>query len=136
MGYRCTKRYFDSYITVLEQIDIKVLREVNCFILISPTFGSSHLITNFLKNLSTHAEVISFSTYYGDTRWLDDIPSNKVMTTGVKKTLYIGSTNLKTERLDELCKLFNRLGIQLTKFTSPLEAETRNISNTYILPYL
>jgi len=125
----------DSYITVLEQIDNKVLREVNCFILISPTFGSSHLITNFLKNLSTHAEVISFSTYYGDTRWLDDIPSNKVMTTGVKKTLYIGSTNSKSERLDELCILFNCLAIQLTKFTSPLEAETRNIS-LYVHPPL
>jgi len=125
----------DSYISVLAEIETDVLKEVSCFILISPTFGSSHLITNFLKNVSPHAEVISFSTYYGDTRWLDDIPSNKVVTTGVKKTVYIGSTQATSEIVDELCTLFNRLGIQLKKVPSPLEAETRNIS-LYVHPPL
>ncbi len=125
----------DAYISVLAQIETDVLEEVSCFILISPTFGSSHLITNFLKNLSPHAEVISFSTYYGDTRWLDDIPSNQVVTTGVKKKVYIGSTHTTSEIVDELCTLFNRLGIQLKKVPSPLEAETRNIS-LYVHPPL
>ncbi len=125
----------DAYISVLAQIETDVLKEVSCFILISPTFGSSHLITNFLKNLSPHAEVISFSTYYGDTRWLDDIPSNQVVTTGVKKKVYIGSTHATSEIVDELCTLFNRLGIQLKKVPSPLEAETRNIS-LYVHPPL
>ncbi len=77
----------DSYFSVLAQIDTTVLKRASCFILISPTFGSSHLITNFLKNLSPQAEIISFSTYYGDTRWLDGIPSNEVLTTGVKSIL-------------------------------------------------
>ncbi|MFF2175841.1 opine metallophore biosynthesis dehydrogenase [Lysinibacillus sp. NPDC058147] len=125
----------DSYISVLAQIDTKVLEEASCFILISPTFGSSHLITNFLKNLSPQAEVISFSTYYGDTRWLGEIPSNEVLTTGVKKTVYIGSTYSKSDRLDKLSELFNHLGIHLKKVASPLEAETRNIS-LYVHPPL
>ncbi|MFJ7698751.1 opine metallophore biosynthesis dehydrogenase [Lysinibacillus fusiformis] len=125
----------DAYISVLAQIETDVLREVSCFILISPTFGSSYLITNFLKDVSPHAEVISFSTYYGDTRWLDDIPSNTVVTTGVKKKVYIGSTHSTSEIVDELCTLFNRLGIQLKKVPSPLEAETRNIS-LYVHPPL
>ncbi|GAB0169768.1 opine metallophore biosynthesis dehydrogenase [Lysinibacillus sp. CTST325] len=125
----------DSYISVLAQIDTKVLEEASCFILISPTFGSSHLITNFLKNLSPQAEVISFSTYYGDTRWLGEIPSNEVLTTGVKKTVYIGSTYSKSDRLDKLSKFFNCLGIHLKKVASPLEAETRNIS-LYVHPPL
>ncbi|MGE6514669.1 opine metallophore biosynthesis dehydrogenase [Lysinibacillus sphaericus] len=125
----------DSYIAVLEQIDTKVLKEASCFILISPTFGSSHLITNFLKNLSSQAEVISFSTYYGDTRWLGEIPSNEVLTTGVKKTVYIGSTYSKSDRLEKLSELFHHLGIHLKKLASPLEAETRNIS-LYVHPPL
>ncbi|MGE7997645.1 opine metallophore biosynthesis dehydrogenase [Lysinibacillus sp. NPDC093190] len=126
----------DSYISVLAQIDTKVLKEASCFILISPTFGSSHLITNFLKNLSPQAEVISFSTYYGDTRWLlGEIPSNEVLTTGVKRTVYIGSTYSKSDRLDELSELFRYLGIHLKKVASPLEAETRNIS-LYVHPPL
>ncbi|MFJ7406773.1 MULTISPECIES: opine metallophore biosynthesis dehydrogenase [unclassified Lysinibacillus] len=125
----------DSYLSVLAQIDPTVLKNASCFILISPTFGSSHLMTNFLKNLSPLAEVISFSTYYGDTRWLDSIPSNEVLTTGVKKTVYIGSTYLISDRVAELSKLFRHLGIQLKKLASPLEAETRNIS-LYVHPPL
>lgn len=125
----------DSYLSVLAQIKPSVLKEVRCFILISPTFGSSHIVTNYLKNRSPHAEVISFSTYYGDTRWLGGIPSNEVLTTGVKKTVYIGSTNSQSYRVDGLSKLFRQLGIQLKTLASPLEAETRNIS-LYVHPPL
>ncbi len=125
----------DSYISVLAQIDPIVLQRANCIILISPTFGSSHLITHFLKKISPQAEVISFSTYYGDTRWLGNIPSNEVLTTGVKKTVYIGSTYSISNRVAKLTKLFRHLGIQLIKLASPLEAETRNIS-LYVHPPL
>ena len=125
----------DSYLSVLAQINSAVLKKVRCFILISPTFGSSHLITNFLKNRSPQAEVISFSTYYGDTRWLGGMPSNEVLTTGVKKTVYIGTTFSQSDSVDKLSKLFRHLGIQLKTLASPLEAETRNIS-LYVHPPL
>ncbi len=125
----------DSYFSVLAQIDTTVLKRASCFILISPTFGSSHLITHFLKNLSPQAEIISFSTYYGDTRWLDGIPSNEVLTTGVKKTVYIGSTYANSVSVAKLSKLFRHLGIQLKKLASPFEAETKNIS-LYVHPPL
>ncbi len=125
----------DSYLSVLAQIDTKVLKQASCYILMSPTFGSSHLIANFLKNLTPQAEIISFSTYYGDTRWIDGIPSNEVLTTGVKKTVYVGSTYSKSYRLDKLSELFHHLGIHLKKLASPLEAETRNIS-LYVHPPL
>ncbi|WP_155590503.1 opine metallophore biosynthesis dehydrogenase [Lysinibacillus cavernae] len=125
----------DSYLSVLAQIDTKVLQAASCFILISPTFGSSLLITNFLKNLSPQAEVISFSTYYGDTRWLGEVPSNEVLTTGVKKKVYIGSTYSNSDRVVELSELFRHLGIHLKNLASPLEAETKNIS-LYVHPPL
>ncbi|WP_107841817.1 opine metallophore biosynthesis dehydrogenase [Metasolibacillus meyeri] len=125
----------DSYLSVLAQIDTQVLQRASCFILISPTFGSSHLVANFLKNRSPHAEIISFSTYYGDTRWLKEMPSNQVLTTGVKRTVFIGSIYSKSKRLAKLSELFRHLGIHLKKVTSPLEAETRNIS-LYVHPPL
>lgn len=125
----------DSYLAVLAQIDTKVLKEVSSYILISPTFGSSLLMANFLKNLCPHAEIISFSTYYGDTRWIGGIPSNEVLTTGVKNTIYIGSTYSTSSRLVKITELFKDLGIHLKKLACPLEAETRNIS-LYVHPPL
>lgn len=125
----------DAYMDVLSQIDSQVLKKVKCFLLISPTFGSNHLIRNYLKQISSCAEVISFSTYYGDTRWLQDVPSNEVITTGVKKTIYIGSDGTKMDRLAKLSELFYQLGIELKVLATPLEAETRNIS-LYVHPAL
>ncbi|MFC9538691.1 opine metallophore biosynthesis dehydrogenase [Lysinibacillus sp. NPDC056959] len=125
----------DAYMAVLSQIDIHVLKQAKCIILISPTFGSNQLIFNYLKQISSCAEVISLSTYYGDTRWLNGVPSNEVLTTGIKKTVYIGSNQSKSEHMDKLSELFNQLGIYVKVLASPLEAETRNIS-LYVHPAL
>ncbi len=125
----------DAYTTVLKQMNQKVLLDAKCVVLISPTFGSNSLIASYLKSISSQAEVISFSTYYGDTRWLNDTPSNEVLTTGMKKKVYIGSTKKKSERMTILKNLFHQLGIQLEMMASPLEAETRNIS-LYVHPPL
>lgn len=125
----------DAYIDVLKQIDDKVLKQVKCIVLVSPTFGSNSLIIHYLNTIHSSAEVISFSTYYGDTRWLHDWPSNEVLTTGVKKKTFIGSTNYPSENVDTLCKLYEILGITLEVMKSPIEAETRNIS-LYVHPPL
>ncbi|MGE8033914.1 hypothetical protein B1B04_09495 [Lysinibacillus sp. KCTC 33748] len=125
----------DAYIAVLSQIDIQVLKQAKCIILISPTFCSNQLISNYLKQISSCVEVISFSTYYGDTRWLNGVPSNEVLTTGIKKTVYIGSNQSKSEHMDKLSELFCQLGIHVKVLASPLEAETRNIS-LYVHPAL
>ncbi|ASB89518.1 opine metallophore biosynthesis dehydrogenase [Bacillus sonorensis] len=125
----------DAYIDVLKQIDDKVLKHVKCIVLVSPTFGSNSLIAHYLNTIRSNAEVISFSTYYGDTRWMCDEPSNEVLTTGVKKKIFIGSTNYPSENIDTLSKLFEKLGIALEVMKSPIEAETRNIS-LYVHPPL
>lgn len=75
----------DAYIEVLKQINNEKLKQVRCIVLISPTFGSNSLINNYMNQLNSDAEIISFSTYYGDTRWMHDKPSNHVLTTAVKK---------------------------------------------------
>ncbi|WP_341302279.1 opine metallophore biosynthesis dehydrogenase [Lysinibacillus sp. FSL H8-0500] len=125
----------DAYISVLAQIDQKVLSKVTAILLISPTFGSNCLVANYFREINPSVEVISFSTYFGDTRWLQGEPSHEVVTTGVKKKVYIGSSLAQSERLAILEELYQQLHIQLTVMDSPLEAETRNIS-LYVHPPL
>lgn len=75
----------DAYIEALQQIDDQVMSILKCVVLISPTLGSNNLVRHYLREIQPNIEVISFSTYLGDTRWMDGIPSNQVKTTGVKK---------------------------------------------------
>ncbi|MGW8425189.1 opine metallophore biosynthesis dehydrogenase [Peribacillus simplex] len=125
----------DAYIEVLKQINNEILKPVRCIVLISPTFGSNSLINNYMNQLNSDAEIISFSTYYGDTRWMHDKPSNNVLTTAVKKKIHIGSTHYPSKNVEGLCKLYEQLGITLETMESPIEAETRNIS-LYVHPPL
>lgn len=75
----------DAYIEVLKLIDPKVLRKVKCMLLISPTLGSHSLIRHYMNDFNPSVEIISFSTYFGDTRWMHARPTNHVLTTAVKK---------------------------------------------------
>ncbi|OAS82207.1 opine metallophore biosynthesis dehydrogenase [Metabacillus litoralis] len=125
----------DAYIEVLKQINDKLLKQVRCIVLISPTFGSNSLISNYISHLNSDAEIISFSTYFGDTRWMDNRPLNHVLTTAVKKKIYIGSTHYPSKNVNILCKVYEQIGITLEIMKSPIEAETRNIS-LYVHPPL
>ncbi|UUZ96907.1 opine metallophore biosynthesis dehydrogenase [Paenibacillus sp. P25] len=125
----------DAYIKVLRQIDCSILKQVKCIVLISPTFGSNSLIRQFMNGIHSVTEIISFSTYLGDTRWIHDNPSNNVITTGVKKKVYLGSTHGPSGHVMSLYRLYEQLGIELEVMPSPIEAETRNIS-LYVHPPL
>ncbi|MGV2886405.1 opine metallophore biosynthesis dehydrogenase [Paenibacillus taichungensis] len=125
----------DAYVDVLKQMKNNFIKQVKYIILVSPTFGSNMLVSHYIKQLHADTEVISFSTYLGDTRWMNDQPSNHVITTGVKKKVYIGSTSTPSEHVDRLCKMYEQLGIALEVMPSALEAETRNIS-LYVHPPL
>ncbi|PWW35554.1 MULTISPECIES: opine metallophore biosynthesis dehydrogenase [Paenibacillus] len=125
----------DAYIDVLKQMKDNFIKQVKFMILVSPTFGSNLLVSHYVRQLHADTEVISFSTYWGDTRWMTDLPSNHVITTGVKKKVYIGSTSTPSEHVGRLCRMYERLGIALEVMPSALEAETRNIS-LYVHPPL
>lgn len=125
----------DAYVDVLKQMKNNFIKQVKYIILVSPTFGSNMLVSHYMKQLHADTEVISFSTYLGDTRWMTDQPSNHVITTGVKKKVYIGSTSSPSEHVDGLCRMYEQLGIALEVMPSALEAETRNIS-LYVHPPL
>ena len=125
----------DAYIEALQQIDDQVLRQAKCVVLISPTLGSNNLVRHYLRDIQPDIEVISFSTYLGDTRWVAEMPSNQVKTTGVKKTIFAGSSRPPSAALARFHDLYDQLGIALHVMESPLEAESRNIS-LYVHPPL
>lgn len=125
----------DAYMDVLKAIKPDVLKKVHSIVLVSPTFGSSRLVKHFMREINGEAEVISFSTYLGDTRWVKGEPSPHVITTAIKKKLYIGSSRTSSAIVPSIMTAGRELGIEMVKMRSPFEAETRNIS-LYVHPPL
>jgi staphylopine/pseudopaline/yersinopine synthase len=125
----------DAYLDVLHTIPREVFKGVRSIVLVSPTFGSNSLVKHDLADVQPEAEIISFSTYLGDTRWMERDPSHHIVTTAVKKKLYIGSTHRQSKTVQSLISLGQELGVELVQTESPLEAETRNIS-LYVHPPL
>ncbi|TQM38937.1 opine metallophore biosynthesis dehydrogenase [Pseudonocardia cypriaca] len=125
----------DAYVAVLDRLDRRVLQQLGCVVLVSPTFGSNSLVRNYLRRQGANAEVVSFSSYLGDTRWSDGSPSPHVLTAGVKRRLYLASSHGGSGNVDGLCGLHERLGIAVGVMDRPVEAESRNIS-LYVHPLL
>lgn len=125
----------DAYLDVLHTIPGEVFKGVRSIVLVSPTLGSNSLVKHDLAQVQPEAEIISFSTYLGDTRWRERDPSHHVITTAVKKKLYIGSTHRQSKTVQSLIALGQELGVELVQTESPLESETRNIS-LYVHPPL
>ncbi|TDL32727.1 DUF2338 family protein [Jeotgalibacillus sp. S-D1] len=125
----------DAYVEVMKKIANKVLQQVSCIVLISPTFGSNSLIRNYMKPINSNTEIISFSTYLGDTRWMHGSPAHHVLTTAVKKKVSIGTTHFPSKSVDFLRERYEQFGLSLEVMNSPIEAETRN-SSLYVHPAL
>ncbi|MNO69556.1 hypothetical protein D3C76_604120 [compost metagenome] len=133
----------DAYIRVLEQLDIEILKHVKCMVLVSPTIGSHRLVSHFLQQSGCTAEVISLSTYYAATKGKSS--SIEVLTKGVKKKIYLGSTNKNSEAVLRFIDWLGLLGIAAELTGDPFAAESRNISiyvhspifmNEYALDYI
>lgn len=125
----------NAYIDLLQKFPVSILKGTRRVILVSPTFGSNQMIYNYLKKINENVEVLSFSTYIGDTRWIDGVPSTVVLTTAIKKKISIGSTICTSESMELLRQMLHRLGSELEIRSSPLEAEIKNIS-LYVHPAL
>ncbi|PCT85512.1 hypothetical protein A7O96_15810, partial [Listeria monocytogenes] len=81
----------DAYHSTLAQLSTATLEKVKRILLVSPTFGSQMIVEQYMADFNKDIEVISFSTYLGDTRLYDVAQPNHVVTTAVKSKLYIGS---------------------------------------------
>lgn len=126
----------DAYQVVLQELQaVLSAGSLKCVVLVSPTFGSGILVHSYLRAHGVDAEVISLSSYLGDTRWATGEPSHQVLTLGVKKRVYVGSTQRQSANLAALCAMHQKLGITAVEVPEPTAAETRNIS-LYVHPPL
>lgn len=125
----------DAYVPVLQQLDRRVLQQLDRIVLVSPTFGSNALVRRYATQHGADPEVISFSSYLGDTRWPGGIPTGSALTAGVKRRIYAGSTVRRSDALDRLRDLHESVGVTVEVLDRPVEAETRNIS-LYVHPAL
>lgn len=125
----------DAYLPVLRQLDRGVLARVDRIVLLSPTLGSSSLVREYAVREGADPEVISFSSYLGDTRWPGGTPGSTVLTAGVKRRIYLGSTTPASQALDRLRTLHESVGITAAVLDLAIEAESRNIS-LYVHPAL
>lgn len=125
----------NAYRDVLVSLPRKAISTLKCIILVSPTFGSHIIVRQLMEDLNLNIEVISFSTYLGDTRVPNTEQPNHVLTTGVKENVYIGSTFEESKVINEIKGIFQKIDIQLTLVESPFIAESRN-SSLYVHPAL
>lgn len=125
----------DAYVPVLRRLDRSVLAQVDRVVLLSPTLGSSSLVREYAVQEGADPEVISFSSYLGDTRWPGGTPGSTVLTAGVKRRIYIGSTTPTSQALDRLRALHESVGVTTEILGLAIEAESRNIS-LYVHPAL
>lgn len=125
----------DAYRSMLLQLAPKTLQQVKHIILVSPTLGSHMMIEQLLSDINPDVEIISFSTCLGDTRVTDANQPQRVLTTGVKSKLFIGSNKTSSKMIRQLKTWFGRLHIQLVVMETPLQAEVHN-SSLYVHPPL
>ncbi|GAA1852778.1 opine metallophore biosynthesis dehydrogenase [Myceligenerans crystallogenes] len=125
----------DAYVPVLGQLDRRVLARLGRIVLTSPTLGSAALVREYARRLGADPEVISFSSYLGDTRTPGGTPGATVLTAGVKRRIYAASTTPSSSALERLRALHASAGVHVEVLGGPVEAESRNIS-LYVHPAL
>lgn len=118
----------DAYLPVLRSLPPSVHTSLRRIVLLSPTLGSSALVRSYTRDWPATPEVISLSSYLGDTRWSQGTIGERVLTAGVKRRVYAGSSAGSSSSLQVLSKLHAGVGVELEAVEHPLAAETRNMS--------
>ncbi|WP_440108814.1 opine metallophore biosynthesis dehydrogenase [Paenibacillus sp. QZ-Y1] len=123
-----------SYVEVIRELKLANRLQVEQIILISPGIGSNILVQESLGLARDRVEVISFSTYYAATKF-DPGVSNllKSIVKGMKRKIYIGSSQANSNMLFELQGFMASLGIEAELTSHPIEAESKSIT-TYVHP--
>ena len=123
----------DSYRDVIEALDIGFLKEIKTIILLSPAIGSNLLLNSLLKKAKSKIDLISFSTYYGATKYYSKASILTVFTKALKKKIYIASSK-KDSKVVFTAQLFiESLGIQCIVNSNTVEVESKNVT-TYVHP--
>ncbi|ARC86023.1 hypothetical protein U732_1753 [Clostridium argentinense CDC 2741] len=118
----------DCYIEVLEKLDFNKLKKIKTIILMSPEFGSSILVSNYLKLYERDIEIISLSNYFGATKYTSKEALLEITTKALKKKIYIGSTFKKSSKILVLKSFLKEIGVIYEILDEPLEVESKNIT--------
>lgn len=123
-----------SYLSVINQIPQSTLGQLKAILLISPGIGSNYLVASILSNQKNRPEIISLSTYIGDSKFSNEETSlTQVTTKAIKRRIYIASNHKSGNYLPIAVDFFESLGLQCTRLSDPMEAESRSIT-TYVHP--
>ncbi|NCJ15620.1 staphylopine biosynthesis dehydrogenase [Staphylococcus pseudintermedius] len=125
----------DAYSQVIQQLSPAVRQQLKHVVLVSPTFGSHMVVQQQFSAEQPNIEVISFSTYLGDTTVSHPETPHRVLTKGIKKHLYIGTIYEQSDFSQEIIDLLSEVQIPVTQVAHPLMAESRN-SSLYVHPAL
>jgi hypothetical protein len=126
----------DSYINVIKSLSLEKLKRAKTLILISPGIGSNFLIESCFKEEMKGIDVISLSAYYAATKYeTGEVDSLTVLTKALKKRIYLASSKEQSVGLKPVSEFIKSLGVQCEIVSSPIEAESRNIT-TYVHPPL
>jgi len=123
----------DSYREIVQTLQMDSWPSLNTVILLSPGFGSNLLVANLL-NQRNDVEVVSLSTYYAATKF-DQSSVIRSVTKALKKRVYLASNKQGGTAVRHVKELLERLGVQCTVCSHPVEAESRGIT-TYVHPPL
>lgn len=74
----------DAYSQVIQQLSPAVRQQLKHVVLVSPTFGSHMVVQQQFSAEQPNIEVISFSTYLGDTTVSHPETPHRVLTKGIK----------------------------------------------------
>lgn len=118
----------DCYIEVLKKLDFNKLKKIKTIILVSPEFGSSILVSNYLKLYERDIEIISLSNYFGATKYTSKESLLEITTKALKKKIYIGSTFKNSSKLLALKNFLKEIGVTCEILDEPLEVESKNIT--------
>ncbi len=125
----------DSYASVLAELQVEKLRKVKQLILISPGIGSNAWVQSLLGEECKRIEVVSFSTYYAASKFINlQAPLTSVVK-GLKRKIRIASNRSDQTICPPIQKLMETMGIACEIVESPIEAESYSIT-TYVHPPL
>ncbi|MCX7570985.1 opine metallophore biosynthesis dehydrogenase [Tumebacillus sp. DT12] len=126
----------DSYIEVVDALQLHSLNAVKRVLLLSPGIGSNLLVQSRLGEARDRIEVISFSTYYAATK-CESVTGSLLTSSikGLKRKVYVASNKKESTSALAVQTFLENVGVQCEVLRHPIEAECRSIT-TYVHPPL
>lgn len=119
----------DSYVDVIKTLPWDRLTRIHSIVLMSPFLGAALLVEAALP-VDRRFNVVSLSSYFGDTKILDAKRPLAATTKAFKRRIFIAA-NRECSTQDVVRRAIMRHGVEVVVMRTPLEAEARSIT-TYV----